>query len=244
MMLPWWKPEPIWQGQDVFIIGGGPSLRDFNWELLRKENTIGCNNAFRLGPEICKVCVFVDRKFLFDGPKPRVGAYDELAKFSGLVVTNCTQLIGGNEPWIKLMQRQTRGLHYDALGFNASAGATAINLALLLGAVKIYLLGFDMHLDEKGKPNWHNYQIDKPSKDVYARMLVAFGNVSWDLKIKFPNCSVINVTDDSDLSLFPKVGTKEFWANRKGKINDSTTQVIQDGVDNNDAVRVEQLCSA
>src|SRR3990172_1959860 len=118
-MFNWWIPEPIWQGQDAFIIGGGPSLRDFNWELLREENTIGCNNAFRLGLEICKVCVFVDRKFLFDGKGPRMGVYEELAKFPGPVVTNCTQLIGCTEPWIKIMRRETRGLHRDALGFNA-----------------------------------------------------------------------------------------------------------------------------
>jgi len=228
-MVNWWNPEPIWQGQDAFIIGGGPSLRNFDWELLRDENTIGCNNAFRLGPEICKVCVFVDRKFLYDGKKPRVGVYEELAKFTGPVVTNCNQLIGCNEPWIKIMQRQTRGLHRDALGYNASSGATAINLALLFGANNIYLLGFDMHLDDNNNPNWHNFQIDKPSKDVYARMLVAFGYVNRDLKEKFPNCSVVNVTDDSSLIVFPKIGTKEFWAKHQRVVKDDEPKDAQKG---------------
>jgi len=219
--VDWWKPELIWQGKEAFIIGGGPSLREFDWDLLREENTIGCNNAFRLGPEICKVCVFVDYKFLFNGPKPRDGTYEQLAKYAesgGLVVTNNNQLIGRKELWLKMMKRQTRGLHLDALGFNSSAGATAVNLALLFGAVQIYLLGFDMHLDSKGKPNWHDHQIDKPNNEVYSRMLLAFGYVARDLKTKFPNVSVINVTDDSALTSFPKVKTKDFWDERKGKM--------------------------
>jgi len=214
--MPEWKPEPIWKGEDAFIIGGGTSLREFDWDLLRDENTIGCNSAFRLGVEICKICVFVDRKWLFDAPNhPRKGYHDELAKFPGLVITNDTQLKGRPEPWINWMQRRPRGLHHDSLGYNANCGATAINVALLLGATTIYLLGIDMHLDDNKKPNWHNYVIDKASKDVYARMLAAFGHVSKDLALKFPDCKVLNINKDSALRLFPILDPDIFWAERK-----------------------------
>ena len=214
--MPEWKPEPIWKGEEAFVIGGGTSLRGFDWSSLKDENTIGCNNAFRLGPDICDVCVFVDRKFIFSGPNQlRKGYYDELAKFPNPVVTNDTQLKTRPEPWIKWMPRRPKGLHLDALGFNANCGATAINLALLFGAKTIYLLGIDMHLDKDGHPNWHAHQIDKPSKEVYERMLATFGHVSKDLAVKFPGCKVFNVNKNSNLMVFPKLDPDVFWAGRK-----------------------------
>lgn len=216
--MPQWKPEPVWKDQDAFVIGGGTSLRDFNWSLLKDENTIGCNNAFRLGPEICKICLFVDRKFIFSGPnEPRKGFYDEIEKYAktNWVVTNDNQLMNRPEPWLKWIPRKPKGLHYDALGFNANSGASAINLALLLGATNIYLLGIDMHLSSDNKPNWHEHLIDKPSHEVYIRMLSSFGNVSKDLREKFPNCKVYNVNKNSDLQVFPKLDPDVFWNERK-----------------------------
>lgn len=213
--MPQWSPTEIWRGQDAFIIGGGPSLRDFDWSLLRGENTVGCNNAFRLGPEICKVCVFVDRKFIFATENaPRKGFYDELAKFPNLIITNDGALRMAKEPWLFWMPRRPKGLHRDALGFNCNCGATAINVALLLGATTLYLLGFDMHLGMGGEPNYHEHIIDRPSEEVYERMLASFGHVRNDLKAKFPDCRIFNVNSNSRLELFPKLDPKMFWAER------------------------------
>ncbi|MHA2065520.1 MAG: hypothetical protein ACXABY_14190 [Candidatus Thorarchaeota archaeon] len=217
--MPEWKPEPIWEGQDAFVIGGGTSLRDFDWELLRHEHTVGCNNAFRKGTEICDVCVFADRQFLFDGPKQentRKGFYDEIAKYgqTNLVITNDNTLRHNTEPWLYWMMRKKKGIHRDGLGFNANTGSVAINVALLLGAKTIFLLGFDMHLDKNGQPNYHKHLIDKPSPEVYVRMLASFGHVSRGLS-KFPGCKVYNVNADSSLELFEKLDPAEFWAVRK-----------------------------
>ena len=224
--MPQFEPKPIWNGQDAFIIGGGPSLRGFDFSMLVPENTIGCNNAFRLGPEICKVCLFVDRKFIFSGKNiPRKGFYDELSRFPNLIVTNDTQLKNRPEPWINWMPRRPKGLHKDALGFNANCGAAAINLALMFGAKTIYLLGFDMHLDSKGRPNYHEHLIDKPSNEVYVRMLASFGHVKIDLPKKFPGCEIFNVNSNSELNLFTKLRPDEFWPERKkkdGRVNIET----------------------
>jgi hypothetical protein len=215
--MPVLEPKPMWEGEEVFIIGGGTSLRGFDWTLLHKEKAIGCNNAFRLGPEVCDVCLFVDKRFIFDGAEPRKGFYDELARFPNLVVTNDSRLGKRSEPWLFQMPRKVRGLHRDALGYNASCGATAINLALLFGAKTVYLLGIDMHLDKKGRPNWHNHLIIKPNPDIYSRMLRSFLYVKNDLNRKFPNCRVFNVTDGSSLNCFPKIASAEFWEQRRNK---------------------------
>ena len=206
--MPHWKPTSDWEGCDVFIIGGGDSLRKFDWSLLKDENTIGCNSAFTLGAEICKICLFGDSKWFRKFER-------ELAQYKGVVFTNAPQMFNTKVPWVWTMPREIIGLHVNALGWNENTGASAINLALILGAQKIFLLGFDMHLSNNGKPNWHNKVMQKPVKGVYPKMLKAFRYVVRDLKSKFPGKKIINVTDDSNLNCFPKIGCKRFWQERK-----------------------------
>ena len=216
--MPKWTPEPIWDGEDAFIIGGGTSLRNFDWSLLHNEHTVGCNQAFRLGEQVCDVAIFGDFKFAFIPPgrgNPRRINYDAMAAFKNPVVTNDPKCRECRERWLKWMPRRTLGLHRDALGWNGHTGASAINLALLLGAERIYLLGFDMHLDRDGKPNWHTQPLlDKPKEMVYQRMIANFRHIKADLVRNFPGCSITNVTDNSGVTHFPKVPVKEFWKRR------------------------------
>ena len=206
--MPSWTPTNEWDGLDVFIIGGGNSLESFDWDLLRKEMTIGCNSAFLHGAEICKLCIFGDFKWFEKFSR-------ELAKYKGVVFTNVPQLIKRRIPWLWTYPRKARGLHTDALGWNGNTGAAAVNLALLLGAKRIILLGFDMKLSKDGRPNWHNRVIQKPSANVYPKFVKQFEKVKSDLEKKFPGREIINVTDCSEMDLFPKVGIKEFFDERK-----------------------------
>ena len=208
--MPQWIPEKVWDHQDVFIIGGGSSLERFDWNLLKEENTIGCNDAFQHGHKICKICVFGDVKWFQSFER-------ELAHYKGTVFTNSLQLQRTRVPWLWTMPRRFHGLYDTALGWNTNTGAVAINLALLLGAKQIFLLGFDMHLSKDGKSNWHVNRLNKPDKEIYSKFLKGFEQLSIDLKKKFPNVDVINVTDNSALDLFPKVGVDKFWKGRKTK---------------------------
>lgn len=58
-----WMPKKIWNGETAFIIGGGPSLSSFDWNLLKGKHTIGCNDAYLLGKERCEVMLFSDVKW-------------------------------------------------------------------------------------------------------------------------------------------------------------------------------------
>ena len=111
------------------------------------------------------------------------------------------------------MPRQNKGLHVDALGWNTNTGASAINLALILGAKMVYLLGFDRHLT-KGESNWHKNNLDKNNMETYHRMNSTDGYMKKDLKIKFSGCEIINVNDNSDLSHWPKISFAKFWNER------------------------------
>jgi len=205
-----WFPSPIWSDQSCYIIGGGPSLKGFPWEVLCGSNVLGCNAALYLGPEVVSILIFGDARFLHQH-RP---ALDKYAEAGGVVVSPSHRLTKFNPPpYIKSMRKTLNGLSTNALGWNGNTGASAINLALLLGANPIYLLGFDMGLSPEGEKNYHNAYNDKPNPKTYKRFLGNMDKVARDLKEKFPGRHVINLEDGtSALNVFPKESLSEHFS--------------------------------
>lgn len=206
--MPRWVPIAKWEGRDVFVIGGGDSLRGFDWKRLKNECTVGCNMAFTLGVETCKICIFGDFKWFREYE-------NRLQGYKGILFTNASQLQRTRCNWLWTLPRKAKGLSTKILGWNTNTGAAAINLALILGAKRVFLLGFDMHLSKDGRPNWHNGGLDKPSEGTLKTFIDGFKKIALDLEKVFPGRKIINVTDDSSLNCFPKVGCKRFWQERK-----------------------------
>ena len=216
--MPRWIPTEEWKDQDVFIIGGGPSLTNFQWSLLLKEYTIGCNSAFIHGPDVCNICIFGDPIWFLSFSSE----LEDYTKIGGVVVTNANRhkLPKKEYSWLWTMERKMTGLSKDpkALGWNGNTGASAINLALLLGVKRIYLLGFDMkRIDNKS--NWHT-RIIRPAAtkpQIYQMFAHQFQRVFRDWKKKFSDCEIFNVTKDSGLKdkLFPWIDPEKFWKERR-----------------------------
>jgi hypothetical protein len=204
--LAYWTPETIWSGGVCFIIGGGPSLRGFDWTALRDRHVVGCNDAFGLGDWV-EVVVFGDNCWYRDH---RVG----LKHYRGLKVCGSTNGPAPDEG-IRWVRRERDGLcgwgPYDRnrLGWNWSTGAMAINLALKLGATTVVLLGFDMKLAANGDCNWHPNTINSADARVYERMTAGMGRIASDLPRVFPGARVVNAGPDSALTVFPMVTMKE-----------------------------------
>lgn len=214
--MPLWIPKTWWEGRDVFVIGGGPSLENFDWGRLKYECTIGCNNAYTLGADICKICFFGDAKW-FEVHRLQLVLYSK-PKGEGYVFTSAPVLMRSKLPWLWLLQRTAKGLEKgNTLGWNKNSGASAINLALTLGAKRVYLLGFDMHLSKRGFPNWHQHHILPPDASIYPAFVERFKDVKDDLPKKFPGREIINVTNNSNLVYFPKVEVDEFFSERMVK---------------------------
>jgi len=205
--MPKWDISKIWDGKSCFIIGGGSSLKGFDWSLLSSELTIGCNDAYKLGENICKVCIFGDNKWWNANS-------EELKKYKGQIFTNLGVLKTKDIPWVNHLDRKPKGFHTDALGWNNNTGFAAINLALLFGANPIYLLGFDMKLIE-GVNNWHPNRLDKISQHVFIKFLRNESIIDKDWRTKFSNQQIINITNDSNLAVFPKVNFDAFWKSWK-----------------------------
>ena len=218
--MPKWIPEAMWEGSSAVIIGGGDSLRAFPWHCLLGDMTIGCNVAYKLGADVCRVVIFGDDAFFKQHEKG-------LMDYGGAVFTNaCPRKLvrSGNPPdWIYYLRREPKGLHLNALGWNGNTGASAINLAFLFGCPKVYLLGFDMKF-RQDKKNWHDEYLPKQKKkrrkklvDPFPAFVLGFDDVVKDWKTKFADREIINVNDDSALTCFPMMSVADFLKERGEK---------------------------
>jgi len=199
-----WIPPRDWEGQTAFIIGGGPSLARFDFTKLIGRNTIGCNDAFQLGPEIVRYCLFGDASFFH---KHR----DKLMASKVEQITCAPALLHFQLIKIHKMNRVRDGIHdKDTLGWNYSTGAAAVNLAFSMGAKRIFLLGFDMGKQPDGKSHWHNNPRKVIKEESYTRFIRGFHTLAQSIS-RFPDVKVFNVTDGSSrLPVFDRLSFTEF----------------------------------
>lgn len=202
--------EPVksdWKGGDAYIIGGGSSLRSFNFDSLVGRNTLGANEAFRLGPKICSRAIFADWQWW----KSRKFDLEEYAASGGIVYSVCPDTERFHLPWLRQLRRGITpllSLRRDTLGWNHNTGAAAINLAFLLGASRIFLLGFDMTANGEGNTHWHNWRGGPTPPSSYTRFVTSMESLAEGLKEK--RVQVLNVTDGtSKLPYFPLIGFKD-----------------------------------
>jgi hypothetical protein len=155
-----------WQNQPCFIIGGGPSLKRFDFSLIDGRNSIGVNMSFRYNPTIAFVGDQDLMRRLESDPesgwrdcKSIKLARKALESWHGSTQTTRRKLelidcYGIDvSPW---QATWPRGLEDPMILVNNN-GLVALQLADVLGADPIYLLGFDMRADEAGDSNWHEY---------------------------------------------------------------------------------------
>jgi hypothetical protein len=197
-----WTVTPEWKDQDAYIIGGGASLRDFDFSLLKGRNTIGCNDAFRLGEDICKVCIFGDASW-FHKMKW------DLEKFQNPIYTVTPSLMRLNIKFLRQMKRERHGIHGgDSLGWNYSTGGAALNLAINYGAKRVFLLGVDLR-EINNKTHWHDHRLCTTREQIFARFIKGFQAIQEQLALY--NVEVVHVIDgESRLPFFRKCGMAEF----------------------------------
>lgn len=198
-----------WKDQDVFVLGGGPSLENVDLDPLQDYRVIGCNDAYRYGNSIVDLLFFGDIKW-WDYHKSQIGL-----DFDGLIATNVPE--GEYQKVVEVdgvltLPRTTQGFHRHSIGWNGNTGAAAINLALVMGARRIYLLGFDMQLDEKGRSNWHRNPLDNPTEETYERYMHAISVHLHQIPEKWPGVEIVNLNPQSLLECFPKSTMEEVLA--------------------------------
>lgn len=201
------KPRPLsnttysdvprcWEGEDVFIIGGGSSLKKVNLDkFLFDKNVIGVNDAYEF-----KCC-----KMLFFGDTTWYRAHGDKVEHLNYPVYSI-QSYRGN---VKKLCSSTSTLEYsqpNKIIWSGNSGDATICLAILTGAKRIFLLGFD-RCHVTGESNWHK-NIRKVSGSSYSTMNKRAAKLNEVIKDKFPEVEIINVEikeHSSQLTLYPKI---------------------------------------
>lgn len=112
---------------------------------------------------------------------------------------------------MKYEPEKTEGLSFDpeTLHTGGNSGYQAINLAVLLGAARILLLGYDMKTGPNGEKHWHpDHAGRNPGESQFSGWRAAFPTMLPDLARA--GVAVINCTPGSALTCFPQARIEEF----------------------------------
>jgi acetyl-CoA acetyltransferase len=92
---------------------------------------------------------------------------------------------------------------YGTINHGGNSGYQAINLAYMLGAARIVLLGFDMQATG-GKTHWHgDHPAGLGNPSDFSGMIKAFDALAEDLKMM--GVKVINSTTTTALRCFERM---------------------------------------
>lgn len=200
-----------WRNETCFIIGGGPSLRGFDFERLRgKGRVIACNRVF-LDVPFADMMIAMDidlYRWIHSGALSRqLGrkkneALREFRKFKGLKV------------WIEIGNNRMNGIHYihnyrfpritrrfrQGVYTGNNTGVGALMTAACLACKPIYLLGIDGRHEGK-RTHYHSGYPRRQADKTAASFVNHFKFVSGPLKRnKF---RVVNLNPHSAVRCFP-----------------------------------------
>ncbi len=191
----------LFPNETIFIIGGGPSLADFDFRTLTGKKTIAINKAllYCTNPDIV---YWTDSRF-YTWYKNEVDSYKGLkfALRAGSQYTADIKVLRKGKPYGLEIDPQTL-----AHGFNS--GYAAINLAYHLGAKKIVLLGFDMAQDGNQSHFHDGYPTRSTGDKMYIEKFIpGFSHLREELK--GTGVKVLNASPNSRLKTFTKITLSE-----------------------------------
>lgn len=212
------KPENF--DYTCYIVGGGTSMKNFDWSLLDDENkfVIAINNAYTKLP---------NAQILYCTDPPWIKEHEnDLATFTGLIYQGALNL--SNPPKMEIVDKQwhltgPHGLEKlpGCLRHGSNSTYAALNMAAVhLGFKKIYLIGIDMKWGiSRNKTTSHWHSDIRPHKRVdgeavYNKMRAAYNTIKQpllDMGIKVFN---VNTPEKTDLDVFPIVPVDQVFGKK------------------------------
>jgi len=188
--------------RSIFVIASGPSLTQADCDAVARFETLAVSDAYRL--------IEADYHYACDQAWWNVHLHNVKAE------RRFTQYGGDDErQWAQergleaVPSREGLGLGLDHIRTNGNSGAQAINLAYLLGARIIYLLGFDMQWTE-GKSHFfgdHPAGLRNKNPSVH---IPKFTQLAYDLASQ--GIEVINCTRTTALFQFRRASLEDVLA--------------------------------
>lgn len=177
---------------EAWIVGGSPSLHDFDFSKLKDKFTIGCNRAaFDAGTDV----VFsIDRNFMKQ-------FREDMAKFKGDVYLAPRKWDDYDDhPYAVrkyIWHRSSKLSHAPPYIHGLHTGQAALNLAVLEGFEVIHLLGID--LNQQG--HWHHGYGGRQSLKIMQRWAYDMDMLKPDLDAM--GVKVFNYSEASAVRAYP-----------------------------------------
>lgn len=209
-MKPWYSPDE-W----VFLVGGGPSLRGFDFAALARRAHIAINKAFLSCPRADAV-YWGDGKF-WNEHRDRL--LDQRL-VSGVRFALRDDVYRAVYPPHQVETMANGGMtglstRWPVIRHGNNSGYAAINLATLLGARRLCLLGYDMRLGPEGEDHWHDGYAEKiRAHTLECHMLPHFASLVEPLRQI--GVEVVNASPESALPHWPKITPAEALQLRDG----------------------------
>lgn len=183
-------PSGHWKGRRCFIVGGGPSLKGFDFNKLKGELVITVNRSFESFPDSAinvaqdaRVFGFYENREFPEGEEAR----KRFNSYEGYKLWVDVQQFPFPEDIFRMPVCHVSDFNWK--DFNGgippygNSGLNALCIAVCLGASPIYLLGFDCKRGKENEGNYHSgYPSSNTSPSVYEGFLDDFKEASYYIK--------------------------------------------------------------
>ena len=205
-------PFGAWFGKRCFLIGGGPSLENFNPSLLKDELVIGTNKAFLKFNSTINYAMdigFFNRitnpSFNTELERKTRTAWNSYGGIK-LFLQVMPKFNFGDGIFVvkKLADRQISLDIEKGIYPGKNSGFGALMLAISLGATKIGLVGYDLKVDlEREKTHWHDGYLNQTPRGLQRKL----DNFRLEFEefapaIRQLGIEVVNLNPDSALRCF------------------------------------------
>lgn len=206
-----------WQGHRCFLIGNGPSVRLYKPKVLNNflsgEKSIGINRAYELLPDVT-ISLASDAHYYNNLSNPKNKNWPEYKKYHAYQGVKC---------WVDSANRHMDDCYYvknigragisaslkDGIYCHSNTGYSAIQLAIVLKANPIYLIGFDLCQDQQGHTHFHDYPTNGNHLNnwrVFSSGLVELYSL---IKKYRPALQIINLSPISRVRFWQKMDLDE-----------------------------------
>jgi len=193
----------IFNNQDVFIVGGGPSLIGFNFKRLDDKKVIAVNHSYEYIRNTSLLC-YLDLNFLYSLRRK----CHKIEHFPFPVLTGPQGSYHAENCYTVRHCKDPKENNDNQLYGSITSVAFSISAALYGGAKKIYLLGIDLFFNDMNNKHFYSKDFEKrklwtngkdPSQqDRLDRMKKSFE------KFEPYKDKIINLSTNSKLEIFEK----------------------------------------
>jgi len=206
-------------GKTCFIVGGGPSLSEFNFNSLRNKDTIVVNKSVFDVPNP-NFFISVDYTFLkkvnrtqfLNSPCAKVFvadmSYPFLQEREGRIVDtrfNLVYQLNEYDLIIKSRKQAGIGLTFKDFRTGKNSGFCALQLAVVLGYTEIYLLGLDLVTNNSATPTHYHGGYGEKTEKFNSKLLTYYNFFKQGLEMLHSTSPEIKVYSLSSISGLNKI---------------------------------------